>query len=159
MLLHFSSKEREFMSILPGHFCQGNILIGYSLIILGNLIVVLWLSNRWSANSRESSAPVCRGSVKAFPPAGWCALLKREAPWFANAGIWWITFGCLRRSLVLLKLIMMTRFYYRSLELFGGSFWSFTIVLDLKISIKMWVSAWKSVALLKQIRRLNHVQF
>lgn len=156
MLLHFSSKEREFIIILPGHFCQRNILIGCALIILGNLIVVLHLSNRYRANSTASSAPVRCQSVKAFPPAGWWALLKGEALWLADTGIWWTTFGCLRRSSVLLELIMVPGFCYRSLELFGGFFFrSFIIVLDLKI----WGLAYKSVALFKQIRRLNHTWF
>lgn len=56
---------------------------------------------------------------------------------------------------------MMACFYYRSLELFGGFFFflSFVIVLNLKIPIKMWVLVYKSVAVFKQIRRLNHVPF
>lgn len=60
---------------------------------------------------------------------------------------------------VLLELIMTTCFHYRSLELWEGFFWRFIIGLHLKIVIKWWGLAYKSIALLKPIKRLNHVHF
>lgn len=127
-------------------FLSGKFINRLFTINLGNLLIVLHLFSRYSAYSRESSSPVCCQSIKAFPPAGWCTLLKRKATWFANH--LWMSQEVIGPSetehdnMILLQIIIAT----------WGLFGAIIIVLNLKISIKMWVLVYKSV------RRLNHVQ-